>query len=63
MVANDSSHMPIRNKKLPYTKDLNIIENNRGGRSVVHKNLEDNYGAVISANHEALAQLLEQVCE
>ena len=61
MVANDSSQMPIRNKKLPYTKDLNIIENNRGGRSVVHKNLEDNYGAVISANHEALAQLLEQV--
>lgn len=53
--------MPIRNKKLPYTKDLNIIDNNRGGRSVVHKNLEDNYGAVISANHEALAQLLEQV--
>ena len=61
MVANDSSQMPKRNKKLPYTKDLNIIENNRGGRSVVHKNLEDNYGAVISANHEALAQLLEQV--
>ena len=30
----------------------------RRGRSVVHKNLEDNYGAVIeviSANHEALA--------
>ncbi len=33
----------------------------RSGRSVVHKNLEDNYGAVISANHEALAQILEQV--
>ena len=33
----------------------------RKGRSVVHKNLEDNYGAVISANHEALAQILEQV--
>ena len=33
----------------------------RRGRSVVHKNLEDNYGAVISANHEALAQILEQV--
>ena len=35
-----------------------------GGKSksaVVHKNLEDNYGAVISANHEALAQILEQV--
>ena len=61
LVANSSSHMPIRNKKLPYTKDLNIIDNNRSGRSVVHKNLEDNYGAVISANHEALAQLLEQV--
>ena len=59
LVANDP-HAPIRNKKLPYKKDLNIIENNRG-RSVVHKNLEDNYGAVISANHEALAQLLEQV--
>ena len=28
---------------------------------MVHKNLEDNYGAVISANHEALAQILEQV--
>ena len=33
----------------------------RKGRSVVHKNLEDNYGAVITANHEALAQILEQV--
>ena len=35
----------------------------RKGRSVVHKNLEDNYGAVITANHEALAQILEQVGE
>lgn len=33
----------------------------RKGRSVVHRNLEDNYGAVIIANHEALAQVLEQV--
>lgn len=31
------------------------------GRSIVHKNLEDNYGAVIVANHEALAQVLENV--
>lgn len=31
-------------------------------RSVVHKSLEDNYGAVVVANHEALTQLLEQVC-
>lgn len=35
----------------------------RKGRSVVHKNLEDNYGAVISANHEALAQILEQTSQ
>ena len=35
----------------------------RKGRSVVHKNLEDNYGAVVVANHEALAQVLEQVSE
>ena len=27
----------------------------------MHKNLEDNYGAVITANHEAIAQILEQV--
>lgn len=33
----------------------------RKGRSIVHKSLEDNYGAVIVANHEALAQVLEQV--
>lgn len=33
----------------------------RKGRSVVHTNLEDNYGAVVVANHEALAQVLEQV--
>lgn len=33
----------------------------RKGRSVVHKNLEDNYGAVVVANHEALAQVLDQV--
>lgn len=32
------------------------------GRSIVHKNLEDNYGAVIVANHEALTQVVEQVC-
>lgn len=35
----------------------------RKGRSVVHRNLEDNYGAVVIANHEALAQVLEQVIE
>lgn len=33
----------------------------RKGRSVVHTNLEDNYSAVIVANHEALAQVLDQV--
>ncbi|GAB0099695.1 uncharacterized protein DMENIID0001_155820 [Sergentomyia squamirostris] len=33
----------------------------RKGRSVVHKNLEDNYGAVVVANHEALAQVLDQL--
>lgn len=34
----------------------------RKGRSVMHMSLEDNYGAVVVANHEALAQVLEQVC-
>lgn len=33
----------------------------RKGRSVLHTNLEDNYSAVIVANHEALAQVLETV--
>lgn len=33
----------------------------RKGRSVVHTNLEDNYSAVIVANHEALSQVLDQV--
>lgn len=33
----------------------------RRGRSIVHRSLEDNYGAVVVANHEALAQFLEQV--
>lgn len=33
----------------------------RRGRTVVHRSLEDNYGAVVVANHEALAQFLEQV--
>lgn len=33
----------------------------RKGRSIVHKNLEDNYGAVVVANHEALVQVLENV--
>lgn len=28
---------------------------------MVHKNLEDNYGAVVIANHEALAQVVEQM--
>jgi hypothetical protein len=42
------------------TKTVNRLRM-RKGRSVVHKNLEDNYGAVVIANHEALAQVLEQV--
>ena len=33
----------------------------RKGRSVVHKSMEDNSGAVVVANPEALAQLLKQV--
>lgn len=33
----------------------------RRGRSIVHRSLEDNYGAVVVANHEALAQFVEQV--
>lgn len=33
----------------------------RKGRSIVHRNLEDNYGAVVIANHEALAQVLENI--
>ncbi|KAL0103149.1 hypothetical protein PUN28_017464 [Cardiocondyla obscurior] len=32
----------------------------RRGRTVVHRSLEDNYGAVVVANHEALTQFLEQ---
>ncbi|KAF3429549.1 hypothetical protein E2986_12971 [Frieseomelitta varia] len=32
----------------------------RRGRSIVHRSLEDNYGAVVVANHEALAQFLDQ---
>ncbi|KAL7292175.1 hypothetical protein TKK_0014130 [Trichogramma kaykai] len=32
----------------------------RRSRSIVHHSLEDNYGAVVVANHEALAQILEQ---
>lgn len=33
----------------------------RRGRSIVHRSLEDNYGAVVVANHEALAQFLDQL--
>ncbi|KAK2579901.1 hypothetical protein KPH14_007581 [Odynerus spinipes] len=33
----------------------------RRGRSIVHRSLEDNYGAVVVANHEALAQFVEQL--
>lgn len=33
----------------------------RKGRSVLHTCLEDNYSAVIVANHEALAQVLDQL--
>lgn len=33
----------------------------RKGRSVLHRNLEDNYGAVVVANREALEQVLDNV--
>ncbi|XP_020281983.1 proteoglycan 4 isoform X2 [Pseudomyrmex gracilis] len=35
----------------------------RRGRTVVHRSLEDNYGAVVVANHEALAQFVEQTIQ
>lgn len=53
--CNDDYHQNEMGSKT--TNKLRV----RKGRSVVHKNLEDNYGAVIIANHEALAQVLEQV--
>ncbi|XP_011296876.1 uncharacterized protein [Fopius arisanus] len=35
----------------------------RRTRTVVHRSLEDNYGAVVIANHESLAQLLERLSQ
>ncbi|XP_063982368.1 uncharacterized protein LOC135165194 isoform X2 [Diachasmimorpha longicaudata] len=35
----------------------------RRNRTVVHRSLEDNYGAVVIANHESLAQLLERLSQ
>ncbi|KAJ8686935.1 hypothetical protein QAD02_022729 [Eretmocerus hayati] len=35
-------------------------QRHKRARSIVHRSLEDNYGAVIVANHESLAQLLER---
>ncbi|XP_050678775.1 uncharacterized protein LOC126975037 isoform X2 [Leptidea sinapis] len=53
----DSPNDDYQAEMTPKTSKLRV----RKGRSVVHKNLEDNYGAVVIANHEALAQVLEQV--
>ncbi|KAF5273047.1 hypothetical protein FQR65_LT04789 [Abscondita terminalis] len=48
-----------RDWNVPNSKTYKL--RSRKGRSIVHKNLEDNYGAVIIANHEALAQVLENI--
>ncbi|CAH0720200.1 unnamed protein product, partial [Brenthis ino] len=59
--SNDNMDSPSNED---YQSDISKTTNKlrvRKGRSVVHKNLEDNYGAVVIANHEALAQVLEQV--
>lgn len=59
--SNDNMDSPSNDD---YQSDISKTTNKlrvRKGRSVVHKNLEDNYGAVVIANHEALAQVLEQV--
>uniref|UniRef100_A0A1A9WS22 Uncharacterized protein n=1 Tax=Glossina brevipalpis TaxID=37001 RepID=A0A1A9WS22_9MUSC len=50
--------MPTTSKNR--TKAVNRLRM-RKGRSVMHKTIEDNYSAVVGANHEALAQVLEQL--
>ncbi|XP_030369645.1 uncharacterized protein LOC115620519 [Scaptodrosophila lebanonensis] len=50
--------MPTANKNR--SKATNRLRM-RKGRSVVHKTIEDNYTAVVVANHEALAQVLDQL--
>ncbi|XP_023036412.1 platelet binding protein GspB [Drosophila willistoni] len=50
--------MPMANKNR--SKATNRLRM-RKGRSVVHKTIEDNYTAVVVANHEALAQVLDQL--
>ncbi|KAL7731260.1 hypothetical protein ACLKA6_014440 [Drosophila palustris] len=50
--------MPMGNKNR--SKATNRLRM-RKGRSVVHKTIEDNYTAVVVANHEALAQVLDQL--
>lgn len=61
--SNDNMDSPsnedYQNDMIPKTTTNKLRV--RKGRSVVHRNLEDNYGAVVIANHEALAQVLEQV--
>ncbi|XP_059619247.1 uncharacterized protein LOC132263481 [Phlebotomus argentipes] len=52
-----SGQMNAKSRQMKTTNRLRM----RKGRSVVHKNLEDNYGAVVVANHEALAQVLDQL--
>ncbi|XP_055702259.1 uncharacterized protein LOC129801346 [Phlebotomus papatasi] len=52
-----SSQANAKSRQMKTTNRLRM----RKGRSVVHKNLEDNYGAVVVANHEALAQVLDQL--
>lgn len=61
--SNDNMDSPT-NEDYPNDMTMKTTTNKlrvRKGRSVVHRNLEDNYGAVVIANHEALAQVLEQV--
>ncbi|XP_015113451.1 uncharacterized protein LOC107038709 isoform X2 [Diachasma alloeum] len=48
------------------TKNEDFVMNRvrqRRNRTVVHRSLEDNYGAVVIANHESLAQLLERLSQ
>ena len=41
-------------------RTCNKLKSNKG-RSIIHRSFDDNYGAIVVANHEALVNALDNV--
>ncbi|CAG5077726.1 Protein of unknown function [Cotesia congregata] len=61
-LTNDAIYANLDNER-QWKNHFESCLRQRRGRNIFHRNLEDNYNALVIANHESLAQLFQQLVQ